>query len=69
LVSYPQSNHITNVGVPLPSILAAIFFYLFWGISQHRLEETLTRRVLWEYILISTFFIAILFATTQWLPQ
>lgn len=69
LVSYPESSHITNLGVPLPAILAAIFYYLFWGISQHRLEETLTRRVLLEYILISIVFMAILFATTQWLPQ
>lgn len=68
LVSYPQSTHITNLGVPLPAILSAIFFYLFWGISQHRLEGTLTRRVLWEYIIISTAFVTLLFATTKWLP-
>lgn len=69
LVSYPQSSHITNLGVPLPAILSAIFFYLFWGIGQHRLEGTLTRRVLWEYIIISIAFVALLFVTTQWLPQ
>lgn len=69
LVSYPQSTHISNLGVPLPAILSAIFYYLFWGLSQHRLEGTLTRRVLWEYVLISMVFVALLFATTQWLPQ
>jgi hypothetical protein len=37
LVSYPQSSHISTLGVPLPAILSAIFFYLFWGLGQHRL--------------------------------
>lgn len=68
LVSYPQSERITNLGVPLPAIIATVFYYLFWGLSQHRLDETLTKRVLWEYILISVVFVAILFLTTQWLP-
>jgi len=69
LVSYPQSIRITNLGVPLPAIVSSVFFYLFWGISHHRLEETLTLRILWEYIFISVMFLGILFFTTDWLPS
>lgn len=66
LISYPQSERITVIGVPLPAILGTVIFYLFWGLSQHRLEEKLTRRVLWEYIFISSTFILILFLTAKW---
>lgn len=68
LISYPASIRITNIGVPLPAIFGTIFFYLFWGLSHHRLETSLSRRVLWEYILISGLFVTILFATAKWLP-
>lgn len=68
LVSYPQSIRITNIGIPLPAIVGAVFFYLFWGLSHHRLEQTLTRRIVWEYILIAGIFLAILLTTAKWLP-
>lgn len=66
LISYPKSERITVIGVPLPAILGTVIFYLFWGLSQHRLEGNLTRRVLWEYIFISGAFVAILFLTAAW---
>lgn len=69
LVSYPKSLRITNLGVPLPAITASVFFYLFWGISHHRLEGTLTKKVIWEYILIASIFLLILIVTTEWLPK
>lgn len=68
LISYPQSARVTNIGVPLPAIVAAVMFYLFWGISHHRLEETLTRRIIWEYILIAMLFVTILISTAKWMP-
>jgi hypothetical protein len=68
IVSYPQTEKATNIGVPLPAILAAVYFYLFWGISHHRLEGTLSRRILWEYTIIAFFFTVILVLTAQWLP-
>lgn len=68
LISYPQSERITNIGIPLPAIVGAVFFYLFWGLSHHRLEHSLSRRIVWEYIIISGMFLAILFVTAKWLP-
>lgn len=69
LINYPYSEKVSNIGVPLPAILGAVIFYLFWGISHHRIEGTLSKRVMWEYILISSVFILILFLTARWLPQ
>lgn len=69
LVSYPKSIRITNLGTPMPAIMASVFFYLFWGISHHRLEGTLTKKIFWEYILITILFLGILFFTTDWLPS
>lgn len=69
LISYPYTEKASNVGVPLPAILSAVYFYLFWGISHHRLEGTLTKRILWEYMVITIFFTTILIVTAQWLPQ
>lgn len=66
LISYPRGERITVIGVPMPAILGSVAFYLFWGLSHHRLEGTLTRRVLWEYIFISSSFIVILFLTAKW---
>lgn len=69
LISYPASEKAISIGVPLPAVVGTVFFYLFWGLSHHRVEGTLSRRVLWEYILISTIFLIILFLTAKWLPQ
>lgn len=67
-VSYPYSSKMALIGVPLPAVLSAIFFYLFWGLSHHRLEGTLTRKVIIEYLLISLVFTGVLFITTKWIP-
>lgn len=68
LISYPYSEKATSTGVPLPAIVGTVFFYLFWGISHHRLDNSLTKKILWEYIVISVTFILILFFTARWLP-
>jgi hypothetical protein len=68
LISYPQSARVTNIGVPLPAIIGAVFFYQFWGLSHHRLDQTLTKRIMWEYIFISGMFIGILILTAKWMP-
>lgn len=69
IISYPQSEKAVSMGVPLPAIIASVYFYLFWGISHHRLEGNLTRQILWEYTLIAFFFTLTLILTAQWLPQ
>lgn len=69
LISYPESIRITNVGVPLPAILSTIYFYMFWGLTHHRLDDSLTKKIVWEYIVISSAFTAILLATAQWMPR
>lgn len=68
LINYPDSIKATNIGVPLPAILATIFYYLSWGLSHHRLEGSLSKKVLWEYLFISIIFVVILFSTAKWLP-
>lgn len=55
-------------GTPLPAILLTIVFYFLWGIIFHKLDHSLTRRVLTEYILIATVFILVLLVTARWLP-
>lgn len=69
LISYPQSTRITNIGVPLPAILSSIYFYFFWGLAHHRLDNSLTKKIVWEYIVISVSFTAILLLTAQWMPR
>lgn len=67
-VNYPSSEKLALIGVPLPAVISGVFFYLFWGLSHHRLEGNLTRKVIIEYILISGLFFGILMLTTKWLP-
>lgn len=55
-------------GTPLPAILLTIVFYFLWGIIFHKLDGSLTRRVLTEYIIITLLFITVLLATAKWLP-
>lgn len=69
IITYPQTREATNIGVPLPAVFAAVYFYFFWGVSHHRLEGTLTRRILWEYTFIGLLFMLVLIFTAQWLPQ
>lgn len=69
LITYPQSERITQVGVPLPAVVASIYFYSFWGLSHHNLEGSLTKKILWEYVIISLTFTAIIFITAKWMPN
>lgn len=69
IVTYPQTREATNIGIPLPAVFASVYFYFFWGVSHHRLEGTLTRRILWEYTFIGLLFMLVLIFTAQWLPQ
>lgn len=55
-------------GTPLPAILLTIVFYFLWGIIFHKLDHSLTRRVLTEYIFIAALFILVLLVTARWLP-
>jgi len=69
IVTYPQTKEAINIGVPLPAVFAAVYFYFFWGVSHHRLEGTLTRRILWEYTFIGLLFLLVLIFTAQWIPE
>ena len=55
-------------GTPLPAVLLAIIFYFLWGIIFHKLDYSLTRRVLTEYIFVAILFITVLLVTARWLP-
>lgn len=69
IITYPQTQSATNIGVPLPAVFASVYFYFFWGVSHHRLEGNLTRRILWEYTFIALLFMIVLIFTAQWLPE
>jgi hypothetical protein len=71
IVNYPVMaiSEKANLGAtPLPATLLTIIFYFLWGIIFHKLDGSLTRRVLSEYTLIAFLFIAVLLATARWLP-
>lgn len=69
IITYPQTREATNIGIPLPAVFASVYYYFFWGVSHHRLEGTLTRRILWEYTFIGLLFMLVLIFTARWLPQ
>jgi hypothetical protein len=69
IITYPQTKEATNIGIPLPAVFAAVYFYFFWGVSHHRLEGTLTRKILWEYTFIGLLFMLVLIFTANWMPH
>lgn len=71
IVNYPviATQERANLGgTPLPAVLLTIVFYFLWGIVFHKLDNSLTRKVLTEYVFIATIFITVLLATARWLP-
>lgn len=68
IVTYPRHEDAAIIGVPISSVMASVYFYVFWGLSCYRLEDKLTRKILWEYLFIALLFSIILIFTTQWLP-
>jgi len=71
VVNYPViavSEKANLGGTPLPAILLTIVFYFLWGVIFHKLDGSLSRKVLTEYIFITVIFIAVLLATARWLP-
>lgn len=71
IVNYPviSVQEKANLGgTPLPAILLTIIFYFLWGILFHKLDNSLTKKVLTEYIFIATLFITVLLITAKWLP-
>lgn len=72
VVNYPvfaSSQRASLGGLPIHAILLTVVFYLIWGIISHKMDRSLTRKVMTEYLGISILFILILLATTQWLPN
>jgi hypothetical protein len=72
VVNYPviSTQEKANLGgTPLPAILLTIVFYFLWGIVFHKMDKSLSRRVLTEYFVLTLMFIAILLVTAKWLPS
>lgn len=68
LVNYPASK-IGELGIPVLAVISVVSYYTFWGISHHKLTNTLTKKVLTEYIMISVVLILIILFTTKWIPE
>ena len=66
--NYP-SFELGGLGVPVFAIIGLVIYYSFWGIAHHKLEESLTKKVLLEYIMIYSIIIAIILFTTKWIPE
>lgn len=56
-------------GTPLPAVMLTIVFYFLWGLVFHKMDKSLTRRVLTEYFILTVMFIAVLLITARWLPN
>jgi hypothetical protein len=72
IVNYPvisTQEKASLGGTPLPAILLTIVFYFLWGLVFHKMDKSLTRRVLTEYFVLTVIFIAILLVTAKWLPN
>ncbi|MDD5693285.1 MAG: hypothetical protein PHU86_02350 [Patescibacteria group bacterium] len=72
IVNYPtfSSYEKANLGgTPLPAVILVITFYFIWGVISHKASRTLTKNVMFEYILLTIIFLAVLFLSTKWLPQ
>ena len=68
MVTYP-SFEIGSLGVPVFVLVSLIIYYCFWGIAHHKLEESLTKKVLLEYAMISAIIIVIILLTSDWMPK
>lgn len=71
IVNYPVVGNIEKSyigGTPLPALLISIIFYFIWGIISHKVDKSLDRKILNEYILITIIFIFVLFLSARWLP-
>lgn len=68
IVSYP-SFEIGTLGVPVFALISLIVYYCFWGIAHHKLDESLTKKILLEYAMISGIIIAIILFTADWMPK
>jgi hypothetical protein len=55
-------------GLPLPAILLTIVFYFVWGVFSHKIDKSLTRRVIIEYVLLTLVFVFVLLFTAKWIP-
>ncbi len=72
IVNYPvisTQEKASLGGTPLPAILLTIVFYFLWGLVFHKMDKSLTRRVLTEYFVLTLMFIAVLLTTARWLPS
>ncbi len=71
VVNYPVIGNTEKSaigGTPLPALLISIIFYFIWGVISHKVDRTLDRKILNEYIFITFVFILVLFLSARWLP-
>jgi hypothetical protein len=72
IVNYPvysSSERVSLAGLPLPAIILTLIFYFVWGIFSHKIDKSLTRSVIIEYILLTAVFVFVLLVTAKWLPN
>jgi hypothetical protein len=72
IVNYPTFSTYEKAnfgGTPLPSVILVIMFYFVWGIISHKASRTLTKNVMFEYLILTIMFLTVLFVSTKWLPQ
>jgi hypothetical protein len=71
IINYPifsSEERASLGGFPLPAIILTILFYFIWGVTSHKMDKSLNKRVLMEYIIITTVFLLVVFSTAKWLP-
>lgn len=71
IVNYPVFSTLekSNLGgLPLPAIYLTITFYFIWGIISHKMDKSLSRKVMTEYVIITLLFLLVLITSARWLP-
>jgi len=51
------------------ALLLAILYNTFWGLLHHKLDRTLNKKIVWEYILLDILVLAIIFSTHNFGPR
>lgn len=55
-----------NYGIPLSALIVIIFYYCFWGLTFHHFSKDLNKKIVLEYLILSTVIILSLLITTRW---
>lgn len=72
VVNYPVFSGVEKAalgGVPLPAVILTIIFYFIWGVITHKMDKSLSRKVMTEYLGMAIIFLLVLLLTASWLPK